>query len=190
MFGWDFEVDAWSRFWRWNLIKICVWVRDMTSRSYFGKMNSILGSVVPLAMFFINFVKEMSAEVILFTWSLWLQNIETNVCIILGRLAVPFLRASITSYISSDGAEMVWKLSTNCNYFYPHSWLRGILIKQQASRAECKIWLIFLLKIIIVFFRRQLLVFGRFPEKRKILHLIFNFHSMHYASKDLKYLKM
>ena len=30
------------------MIKIC----DMTSRSYFGKMNSILGSVVPLAMFF------------------------------------------------------------------------------------------------------------------------------------------
>ena len=51
MFGWNFEVDAWSRFWRWNLIKICVWVRDMTSRSYFGKMNSIPGSVVPLAMF-------------------------------------------------------------------------------------------------------------------------------------------
>ena len=24
MLGWDFEVDAWSRFWRWNLIKICV----------------------------------------------------------------------------------------------------------------------------------------------------------------------
>ena len=53
MFGWNFEVDAWSRFWRWNLIKICVWIRDMTSRSYFGKMNSILGSVVPLAMFFL-----------------------------------------------------------------------------------------------------------------------------------------
>ena len=47
MFGWNFEVDAWSRFWRWNLIKICVWIRDMTSRSYFGKMNSNLGSVVP-----------------------------------------------------------------------------------------------------------------------------------------------
>ena len=29
------------------MIKIC----DMTSRSYFGKMNSTLGSVVPLAMF-------------------------------------------------------------------------------------------------------------------------------------------
>ena len=29
------------------MIKIC----DMTLRSYFGKMNSILGSVVPLAMF-------------------------------------------------------------------------------------------------------------------------------------------
>ena len=26
----------------------------MTSRSYFGKMNSILGSVVPLAMFFLK----------------------------------------------------------------------------------------------------------------------------------------
>ena len=24
MFGRDFEVDAWSRFWKWNLIKICV----------------------------------------------------------------------------------------------------------------------------------------------------------------------
>ena len=51
MFAWNFEVDAWSRFWRWNLIKICVSILDMTSRYYFGKMNSILGSVVPLAMF-------------------------------------------------------------------------------------------------------------------------------------------
>jgi len=42
MFGWDFEVDAWSRFWRWNLIKSCVWNCDI---------NSTLGSVVPLAMF-------------------------------------------------------------------------------------------------------------------------------------------
>ena len=41
MFGWDFEVDAWSRFWRWNLINF-VWTCDM---------NSTLGSVVPLAMF-------------------------------------------------------------------------------------------------------------------------------------------
>ena len=42
MFGWYYEVDAWSRFWRWNLINICVWTCDM---------NSTLGSVVPLAMF-------------------------------------------------------------------------------------------------------------------------------------------
>ena len=53
MFAWNFEVDAWSRFWRWNLIKICVSILDMTSRCYFGKMNSILGSVVPLAIFII-----------------------------------------------------------------------------------------------------------------------------------------
>ena len=40
VFGWDFEVDAWSKFW--NLIKICVRTCDMIST---------LGSVVPLAMF-------------------------------------------------------------------------------------------------------------------------------------------
>ena len=38
----EVEVDAWSRFWIWNSIKICVWTYDM---------NSTLGSVVPLAMF-------------------------------------------------------------------------------------------------------------------------------------------
>ena len=26
MFGWDFEVNAWSRFWRRNLIMICDWI--------------------------------------------------------------------------------------------------------------------------------------------------------------------
>ena len=36
-FGWDFEIDAWSRFWRWNLIKTCVRTCDLTLRSYFGK---------------------------------------------------------------------------------------------------------------------------------------------------------
>ena len=41
-FGWDFEVNAKSRFWNLNLIKICVRTCDM---------NSTLGSVVPLAMF-------------------------------------------------------------------------------------------------------------------------------------------
>ena len=30
MFGWDFEENALSRFWRWSLIKICVWTCDMT----------------------------------------------------------------------------------------------------------------------------------------------------------------
>ena len=44
MFGWDFEVDAWSRFCSWSLVKICVRICDM---------NSTLGSVVPLAMFYV-----------------------------------------------------------------------------------------------------------------------------------------
>ena len=49
MFGWDFEVVAWSRFRRWNLVNICVRACDMTLRSYFGKQNSTL--VVPFAMY-------------------------------------------------------------------------------------------------------------------------------------------
>ena len=30
IFGRDFDVDAWSIFWRWNLIKICILTCDMT----------------------------------------------------------------------------------------------------------------------------------------------------------------
>ena len=51
IFGWCFEVAAWSRLWRWIVIKICLRACDMTLRSYFGEQNSTLGSVVPLAMF-------------------------------------------------------------------------------------------------------------------------------------------
>ena len=62
-FGQDFEfyfigdADVWLRSWylvmilKMNLIKIYVWTSDMTSSSYFDKMNSTLGSIVPLAMF-------------------------------------------------------------------------------------------------------------------------------------------
>ena len=51
MFGW--KVKSWClvEILKMNLIKICVWTCDTTSRSYFNKMNSTLGSVVPLAMF-------------------------------------------------------------------------------------------------------------------------------------------
>ena len=41
MFGQDFNVKVW------NLIKICV------RTCFFGKQNSTLGSVVPLAMFLV-----------------------------------------------------------------------------------------------------------------------------------------
>ena len=60
-FGWDFEVDAWLRFWRRNLINICLRTCDMTQRSYFGKQNSTLGSVVPLAMFVLSTVSAAKA---------------------------------------------------------------------------------------------------------------------------------
>ena len=49
MFGWDFEVNAKSRFWNWNFVKNCVRTCDM---------NSTFGSVVPLAMFVDIFGKE------------------------------------------------------------------------------------------------------------------------------------
>ena len=43
---------SWSKcFWRWNMIKFCVWPCDMTKIGYFGKQNSTLGSVGPLAVF-------------------------------------------------------------------------------------------------------------------------------------------
>ena len=51
MFGWDFEVDAWSRFWRWKIDQdLCLnlWYDPL---GYFGELNWTLGSVVPLAMF-------------------------------------------------------------------------------------------------------------------------------------------
>ena len=57
-FGQDFgDAVVWLRSWcfveilKMTLIKICVWTCAMTLISYFGKMNSTLGSVVPLAMF-------------------------------------------------------------------------------------------------------------------------------------------
>ena len=57
MIGWDFEVSAWLKFWRWNLIKICVW-----TCLNFGKQNSTLRSVVPLGMFSFNLLNSFLKE--------------------------------------------------------------------------------------------------------------------------------
>ena len=81
MFVWDFEVDAWSKFWRWNLIKIYVWTRDMTKTSYFGKLNSTLRFVVPLAMFTdiisaFNQILEKEVWSYKITFSLWEGNMS------------------------------------------------------------------------------------------------------------------
>ena len=64
MFRWNFEVDAWSRFWRCNLIKIFVWTCDM---------NSTLGSVVPLAMF-------KWCALFLLSKKIWPSSISCEVC--------------------------------------------------------------------------------------------------------------
>ena len=41
----ELNADVWLRFWRWNLVEICV-------RTCYFDQNWTLGSVVPLAMFF------------------------------------------------------------------------------------------------------------------------------------------
>ena len=57
-FGQDFDVKVWSKdFEFWNLIKICV------TTCFFGKQNSTLGSVVPLAMFAHSVVLPLSLMV-------------------------------------------------------------------------------------------------------------------------------
>ena len=53
-FGWDFEVDAWSIFWRWNLIKICFWTLILPEQVTLVSWTQPPGSVVSLAMFMIN----------------------------------------------------------------------------------------------------------------------------------------
>ena len=40
--------DAWLRLWTWNVIKTCARVCYVTERSYLGKQNSTLDSIVPL----------------------------------------------------------------------------------------------------------------------------------------------
>ena len=52
--GWDFEVDAWSRFWRWNLIKISVWACDTNKTSYFGKLTQPSGPLCLWQCFFMT----------------------------------------------------------------------------------------------------------------------------------------
>ena len=85
MFGWDFEVDTCSRFWR-CLIKI--WVRTCN-------MNSTLGSVVPLAMFFFR----------VFPWKYW----STLYCVHNVKIQVEttFFTyfAIVISYDSSDKGD-------------------------------------------------------------------------------------
>ena len=74
MFGWDFEISAWLRFWRWNLTKICVW-----TCLNFSKKNSTLGSVVPLAMF--TFRASFKSETFLFVRGLEVNKKLENILI-------------------------------------------------------------------------------------------------------------
>ena len=79
MLSWDSED---------NVIKICVWTCNMTSRSYFGKMNSTLGSVVPLAMFHIWATPSfLLSATMAFGWlaRLWGICHELTCCFVTGK---------------------------------------------------------------------------------------------------------
>ena len=58
MFGQDLDVKVWSKdFEFWNLIKICA------RTCFFGKQNSTLGPIVPLAMFDLVLCQEVKVIV-------------------------------------------------------------------------------------------------------------------------------
>ena len=102
--GWGYDVLSWSkcwclvdassRFWRWNLIKICVRTSDITLRIYFGKQNSTLGSIVPLAMFLNKALRSYSVGELVFSGRLaqmvWCP-VPPNGCV--GRSRTPFFSA-------------------------------------------------------------------------------------------------
>ena len=121
LIGWDFEVDGWSRFWRWNMTRICVWTCDV---------NSTLGSVVPLAMFIIN-VKprgllfssmsrnwkvEVSLAFLSFSNSLW-TFLFRKLSISKFKLQVSF---SLGSFVSG---KIVWNALSPSFTYLGASWL-------------------------------------------------------------------
>ena len=106
MFGWDFEDDAWSRFWRWKLIKICVWICDMNSTLRSILLLSVL-STVEMLMFGWHFLVD--------AWSrIWRWNL-IKICIwtcdrnsTLGSvvpLAMFCLHISISVFMNISSAE-------------------------------------------------------------------------------------
>ena len=86
-----------------NLIKICVWTCDMTSRSYFDKMNSTLGSVVPLAM--------LTHQVLVKT-AILAQNKEGNTSFVAKLLgedySVTFWLSYLVALVGTGRQEIIW----------------------------------------------------------------------------------
>ena len=122
MFGWDFEVDAWSRFWRWNLIKICVWTCDM---------NSTLGSVVPLAMFWVQYASPLFYKYPIETFHdmayIFLQYTIIKECLTKqiiqeARMKTSLLRQQTTSTSGKDfEPPLLFFRSALFDQFYIHS---------------------------------------------------------------------
>ena len=86
-----------------NLIKICVWTCDMTSSSYFDKMNSTLGSVVPLAM--------LTHQVLVKT-AILAQNKEGNTSFVAKLLgedySVTFWLSYLVALVGTGRQEIIW----------------------------------------------------------------------------------
>ena len=121
-----------------NLLKICVWTCDMTSRSCFGKMNSTLGSVVPLAMFHfktVDLFRIYCQKAKIFTWALkrktytlakircssilQMSFLILNVSVLVGTNGWMFGRYCIITWVMiiTLGQCRKWSLSIQANTF-------------------------------------------------------------------------
>ena len=116
MFVWDFLVDGWTRFRRWNFIKICVRTCDM---------NPTLGSVVPLAMFHNYYIYSSYFDTLCFRgillWSVskWLEWSKKGA--VEGGAKIKALSAALSSRVTrpsqcSNPDFRTYELSTWSGY--------------------------------------------------------------------------
>ena len=121
------------------MIKICVWTCDMTARSYFGKMNSTLGSVVPLAMFVTNSHKIVSNT---FNWYSSIPAVDVRI-VRLGKGSFQLLE-------DSESIKNIPQMPTNIHMIIKNipELLNNIKLTKKRGhmkRQILKIWLVCLL---------------------------------------------
>ena len=99
MFDWDFEVDAWVRFWRWNLIKICVWELVIWTQPSGPLCLWLCLNISD----FNGEIKRKRFKIIFIGLVLWYQG---EIWTRSGHCAVHICRTICHTYCPSDGADM------------------------------------------------------------------------------------